>query len=68
MEITILAGSTAKIPFHRIPGINWILVDSDRYTWRTVKNLGLHRDEMASLHVVGLGISELTKSWGGGDQ
>ena len=38
MEITILAGSTAKIPFHRIPGIIQILADSGRNTWGTVKN------------------------------
>jgi hypothetical protein len=37
-EITILAGSTAKIPFRGIPGINRIPADSGRNTWRTVKN------------------------------
>ena len=38
MEITILAGSTAKITFRRIPGITQILADSGRNTWGTVKN------------------------------
>ena len=38
MELTILAGSTAKIPFHGIPGIDRILLDSGRNMWRTVKN------------------------------
>jgi len=38
MQITILAGSTAKIPFRGIPGIAWIPADSGRNTWRTVKN------------------------------
>jgi len=28
MELTILAGSTAKIPFHGIPGIDRIPLDS----------------------------------------
>ena len=37
-EIAILAGSTAKIPFHGIPGIDWILADSSRNMWGTVKN------------------------------
>jgi hypothetical protein len=37
-EITILAGSTAKIPFRGIPGIDRIPADSGRNTWRTVKN------------------------------
>jgi len=36
--ITILAGSTAKIPFRGIPGIARIPPDSGRNTWRTVKN------------------------------
>ena len=39
-EITILAGSTAKIPFRGIPGIDRIPADSGRNTWRTVKNSG----------------------------
>ena len=38
MEITILAGSTAKIPFRGIPGIIQIPADSGRNTWGTVKN------------------------------
>jgi len=38
MQITILAGSTAKIPFRGIPGIARIPVDFGRNTWRTVKN------------------------------
>jgi len=38
MEITILAGTTAKIPFRGIPGIDWIPADSSRNTRRTVKN------------------------------
>ena len=42
MEITILAGSTAKIPFHGIPGIIRIPADSGRNTWVTVKNSHLH--------------------------
>jgi len=37
-EITILAGTTAKIRFCGIPGIDWILADSGRNTRRTVKN------------------------------
>ena len=37
-EITILAGSTAKIPFRGIPGITRIPADSGRNTWGTVKN------------------------------
>jgi hypothetical protein len=37
-EITILAGTTAKIQFHGIPGIDWIPLDSSRNTRRTVKN------------------------------
>ena len=37
-EITILAGSTAKIPFRGIPGIDRIPPDSGRNTRRTVKN------------------------------
>ena len=38
MEITILAGSTAKIPFRGIPGITRIPADSGRNTWGTVKH------------------------------
>ena len=38
MEIIILAGTTAKIPFRRIPKIDRILPDSGRNTWGTVKN------------------------------
>jgi len=38
MEITILAGTTAKIPFRGIPGIDRIPADSGRNTRRTVKN------------------------------
>jgi len=38
MEITILAGNTAQIPFRGIPGIARIPPDSGRNTWRTVKN------------------------------
>ena len=34
----ILAGSTAKIPFRGIPGIDQIPADSGRNTRRTVKN------------------------------
>ena len=37
-EIAILAGSTAKIPFRGIPGIDRIPADSGRNTWGTVKN------------------------------
>jgi len=37
-EITILAGTTAEIPFHGIPRIDWIPPDSGRNTRRTVKN------------------------------
>ena len=38
MKILILAGSTAKIPFYRIPRINQIPPDSTRNTRGTVKN------------------------------
>ena len=37
-EIIILAGTTAKIPFRGIPGIDRIPPDSGRNTWGTVKN------------------------------
>jgi len=37
-DIMILAGSTAKIPFRGIPGIDQIPADSGRNTRRTVKN------------------------------
>ena len=37
-EMTILACSSAKIPFRRIPGITRIPADSGRNTWGTVKN------------------------------
>ena len=39
--ITILAGNTAKIPFHRISGIDQIPADPGRNTRRTIKNLSL---------------------------
>ena len=50
-EITILAGSTAKIPFCRIPGIDWIPADSGRNTWRTVKNSGTWKSQVVQLAV-----------------
>jgi hypothetical protein len=43
MEITILAGSTAKIPFCGIPGIDWIPPDSGRNTRRTIKHSTIGR-------------------------
>ena len=45
MEIAILAGSTAKIPFRGIPGIGRIPADSGRNTWGTVKNSEGREDE-----------------------
>ena len=39
--MTILACSTAKIPFCGIPRITRIPVDSGRNTWGTVKNLSI---------------------------
>ena len=38
MEIIILAGTTAKIPFCGIPRIDRIPLDSSRNMWGTVKN------------------------------
>ena len=48
MEITILAGSTAKIPFCGIPGITRIPADSGRNTWGTVKNSDLWPSSLKS--------------------
>ena len=52
MKILILAGSTAKIPFYRIPGINQIPPDSTRNTRGTVKNS--KEVEMVAMAVVDL--------------
>ena len=55
MEITILAGRTAKIPFRGIPGITRIPADSGRNTWGTVKN------SQGDIPINPAGASELTQ-------
>jgi hypothetical protein len=50
-EIPILAGTTAKIRFRGIPGINRIPPDSGRNTRRTVKNSMDERAEAKMLRV-----------------
>ena len=62
MEITILAGSTAKIPFRGIPGITRIPADSGRNTWGTVKN-SVHTHSAISSKLIGVKIKSKEKGF-----
>jgi len=62
-EITILVGTTAKIPFRGIPGIARIPADSGRNTWRTVKNSSKYMIYVVKHIPCGFHVDSMDSTW-----